>query len=192
MNRSAANPVVVLMLAIGTVCCLSGCDALGTSDVNTDSEGYERAIALLLPKRIEVQPFTRIASFNEDEVPDGISVYVRAVDQFGDPVKVAGTFLFELYSYRQASAERKGKRLEFWQTQILSEEDQLRYWDHTSQMYEFRLEVQQLQTDEGEPILARRKAVLLVTFNTPDGQHLTSQYIIEPKIPRGQDRIQDT
>ena len=180
-NTHRLNVTCTRLAVLAGLCWAAGCTEPAAPG---GPEHYEQALALLLPQRIQIQPFTRIASFDDDEVPDGISVYLRPVDQFGDPVKVAGTFLFELYRYRQASADRKGERLEFWETRILDENDQRRYWDHTSQMYEFPLEIQQLRTEEGRPILSRDKAVLLVTFNTPRGEHLESEYILEAKRPR--------
>ena len=53
------------------MCGAAGCNAPAASG---GPAHYEQALALLLPQRIQIQPFTRIASFNDDEVPDGISV----------------------------------------------------------------------------------------------------------------------
>ncbi len=177
-NKSSVR--IVLLVALFAAAATSFAAGCATGGNGAGLSATDPALALLMPRKVQIQPFTRIASFDSDEIPDGLSVYVRALDQFGDPVKVAGTFLFELYRYQPAHADRKGERLEFWETKILDEKDQLRYWDRTAQMYQFNLEVQQLQTETGRPVVGNNKAVLLMTFNTLNGRHLESEYVLEP------------
>ena len=150
----------------------SACDAPNSS-ININRSRQD-ALALLLPQRIRIQPFTRLSADAKE-----LLVYVRAEDQFGDPVKVAGTFNLELYSYRKASPDRKGKRIELWQADIRDRKDQLRYWDHTAQMYELRLRVEHLRSQADEGSLGGGKAVLMLTYTTDWGEHLEDEYVVE-------------
>jgi len=155
---------------------VSACDAPNSS-ININRSRQD-ALALLLPQRVRIQPFTRLSTDAKE-----LLVYVRAEDQFGDPVKVAGTFNLELYAYRIASPDRKGKRIELWQADIRDRKDQLRYWDHTAQMYELKLHIEHLRSQADDVSLGGGKAVLLLTYTTDWGEHLEDEYILELKRP---------
>jgi hypothetical protein len=161
----------------GLVAAAAGCRSPRTS--TGDTQAQQQALALLFPSRIRIEPFTRVTLDPSGGAPSDLHVYVRAEDQFGDPIKVAGTFNCELYTFKQASADPKGRRVELWRIDVLNEKDQRRYWDHTAQMYEFRLQIGQLFGQEGAPSVGNGKAVLLLTYNAPWGEHLESEYILE-------------
>jgi len=91
-------------------------------------------LSLLMPRQIRIQPFTKIKSFDADQVPDGILLVLRPTDEFGDPIKIVGHLYFELYAYKKASAERKGERIEFWERTLATAQDQKLYWDRTAQI----------------------------------------------------------
>lgn len=131
-------------------------------------------LSMLLPKQIKIQPFTKIKSFDVGGTPDGIAVVLRPTDQFGDPVKVVGQMYFELYTYKKASGERKGDRLEFWERTIATGEDQKLYWDRTSQMYEFPL-----AWTQGMPPAPNRKYILTATYRAPWGETFSDEYVME-------------
>jgi hypothetical protein len=141
-------------------------------------------VELLMPQRIElVEAFTGFESFNDDESVDGIEVLVRALDTFGDPVKIAGTIRFELYSFQQASGEPAGRRLcDPWEVTLVTQQDQKRYWNLVTGMYEMPLEL-----PDGFRSDARAgagKFVLEATYTTPLGTHMTDQ--CEISAPAGQ------
>jgi len=131
-------------------------------------------LSLMLPNAIEIQPFTKITSFNEDEVPDGILAVVRPVDRFGDPVKAAGRFYFELWTYVDASAERRGERLAFWERTIATEEEVRLYWNR-AQMYEFQL----AWTQGMAQLRPGRKFILAVTYRAPWDKGMEDEHVIE-------------
>lgn len=174
LRTDSARWLVCALCPVSVV--LAGCDAAQHDPV--DEAARRQALSLLLPARVRVQPFTRLS-------PDAreLLVYIRAEDQFGDPVKVAGTFNLELYSYRKASADRKGTRIELWQARILDRKDQLRYWDHTAQMYELHLHVAHLGEGDSLQGKAGGKAVLLLTYTTAWGEHLEDEYVFELTSP---------
>ncbi len=126
-------------------------------------------------RNVKVQPFTRLASFDDDELPDGLTVWVQALDAFGDPVKVVGDINFELYTFRNASGERKGDRLIFWERTIRSRGDQTTFWDRPSQMYHFELAWDEVPT-------AGEKYIIAVTLNTPDEKHFFDEYEVRFNI----------
>jgi hypothetical protein len=171
------TPAVLACVFPGAI----GCNEPGPV---TDAEARQQALALLLPQRVHIEPFTRVALSPTDKMPSELIVYVRAEDQFGDPVKVAGTFNVELYRFKKASGDPKGERIELWRIEVLNQDDQVRYWDHTAQMYEFRLQIRQLATESEARALKSDKAVLLLTYNTPWGEHLEDEYMLDLRAQR--------
>lgn len=131
-------------------------------------------LSLMLPESIRIQPFTKVASFNEDEVPDGILAIVRPLDQFGDPAKAAGIFFFELWTYVEASGERKGERLEFWEKTIDSADDIQLHWT-PAQMYEFQL----AWTKGAGVVQPGRKYVFSVGYRTPWDTNIYDEYVLD-------------
>jgi hypothetical protein len=149
------------------------CRSTGPDNVPTEAEELEM-LSLMLPHAIEIQPFTKIASFNDDEIPDGIVTVVRPVDRFGDPVKAVGRFYFELWTYVDASALRRGERLAFWERMIATEEEVRLYWNR-GQMYQFEL----AWTAGMEQLRPGRKFILAVTYRTPWGKGIEDEYVME-------------
>ena len=131
---------------------------------------------LLMPEEISIAPFTRVESFNDDDRPDGIALLLCPINVLGDPVNIVGTVRAELFEYVPASAIPQGTRLAMWEVSLTTKADQLKHWSSTTQMYEFRLEV------DSDVLPTSRKYVLVATYNTPLGTHLTDQYILELPI----------
>ena len=138
-----------------------GCRSTGPDHLPRERDRVEM-LSLMLPHEIKIQPFTKIKSFNDDRIPDGILAIVRPLDRFGDPVKAVGLFYFELWNYRDASGDRKGERLEFWEKTIDSENEVQLHWTR-AQMYEFQL----AWTKGAGAIQPDRKYLLTVTYRTP-------------------------
>ena len=133
----------------------------------------------MLPDRIQIQPFTSIRSFNDDEIPDGILLVLRPLDRFGDPVKAAGHFYFELWTYVNASGERKGERLAFWERDIENESEMQIYWTH-AQMFEFQL----AWAGQGaEQLRPGQKYVLTATWRTPFDETKRDEYVLDFHSP---------
>lgn len=130
--------------------------------------------ALLMPSKIEiVEPFTRVKSFDDDAIPDGIELLLQAVNSFGARgLMMVGDIRVALYEHVPASGDQKGRRLEHWQIPLSTAEQQLRHWNDITQMYEFLLRVDPL------PIALADQYVLAVTYNSPLGDHLTDECTI--------------
>lgn len=159
--------------------CLAGSGCRGGIDrIPTEQEKIDH-LRLMLPNKIEIQPFTSIRSFDEDNIPDGILLVLRPTDPFGDPVKAAGYFYFELWTYVNASQERKGERLAFWDRAINSESDMRTYWTH-AQMFEFQLAWLGQGLGSIEP---GRKFVLTATWRTPWDTTVRDEYVLEFDVP---------
>ena len=141
----------------------------------TDNAAHRRMLALLMPTRIEiVEPFTRVKSFDDDNIPDGIELLLQAVNSLDNPgLMIVGDLNVELYEYVPASADHKGRLLENWPIELSTDEHQRTYWNRLTQMYEFRLGVD----PTGAPAGGRH--VLAVTYNSPLGDHLTDEAVIE-------------
>ncbi len=138
-------------------------------------------LSLLMPARIEiVQPFTRVKSFDDDATPDGIELLLQGVNVLDNPgLMLAGKVRIELFEHIAGSADPKGRRFEHWDVELATAAEQRRYWNRLTQMYEFRLGVDLLRIPPGA------KYVLLVTYNSPLGEHLTDECVIEHRTPVG-------
>lgn len=135
---------------------------------------------LMLPTQIEIMPFTRIASFDKDEIPEGLLVVLRPADRFGDAVKAAGLFYFELYSFQRASGDPKGQRLAFWERNLDTPEEIVSHWTH-AEMYEFRLGWPEGATS----IRPGHKYVLTATYRTPWDETIPDEHILDFTVPPG-------
>jgi hypothetical protein len=137
------------------------------------------AMAMLLPTKIKIHSFTKIKPLFGSSLPNGIEVWLEPLDRFNDVVKIVGELHFELYTYRQASANRKGEQIEFWQVRIGSPGEQQRYWDRVARMYQFPL-----GWDYAPP--PGKKYVLLVTYLSPSDERLTDELELRFDIDRDQ------
>ena len=168
-------------IAIGGLAWLTaGCESSGGKYAFKDVSP-EDMYALLLPASVRIEPFTRPRSFDDDDIPDGIEVMVRPLDQFGDPVKAIGTYQVELYKFQPASGQNKGPRLQFWEVQVATAQQVRQFWDRTSQMFQFKLGVDRLDS-----FAPNQKYVLTVRYNSPQGEHLEHEYPFEFRPQRPQ------
>jgi len=164
-----------LFLSLGMWVC--GCQR-GIDRVPTQAEKVAD-LRLMLPNKIEIEPFTGIRSFDEDDTPDGILLVLRPVDSLGDPVKAAGHFYFELWTKEMASGESRGERLAFWERDIKNEHDMRLYWTH-AQMYEFQL----AWTGQGSgKIQPGKKFILRAAWRTPWDETVTAEHELDFNVP---------
>lgn len=141
--------------------------------VDADDPLVGAFIELMMPRRIEVQRYlTQPVSLAGDGQPDGLEMILAAQDAVGDPVKVVGTFHFELYTRRMASADKLGTRVAFWPVTIDSEESFVQYWDAFSRFYKFRLALEQ-------PPLPAGRYVVTARLLGPTGLKLYDEYEFE-------------
>jgi len=174
---SLRSPARMLPWCLSFCAAAVGCRSGGPTSLPTERERVEM-LALMLPERIAIQPFTRIKSFDQDDFPDGVVVILRPVDRFGDPVKAVGLFYFELWSYEQASGERKGQRLAFWERSIATADEVRLYWTR-AQMYEFQL----AWLAGAEDVPPGRKYILTATYRTPWDETIRDEYILDFQMP---------
>lgn len=134
----------------------------------------EAVMALLMPSRVEiVEPFTRAGSFDGDAQPDGIELLVQASNALDSPgLMVAGTMRVELYEFLPASGERKGRQLDQWVIELADKEQQRRYWNQVTQMYEFHLGV------DVQKVPVADQYMLAVTYSAPWGERLTDECVL--------------
>ncbi len=165
----------IILLVSTPLLVLSGC---ATAPMTQDAAQLH-ALSLLLPKRIEiVEPFTNVKSFDDDASPDGIELLLQAVNSLDNPGQmIVGEMRFELYEFVPASGDRRGRRLEYWDLALATEESQRDHWNQVTQMYEFRLRVDPavLPIDD--------RYVLAVTYNSPLGDRLSTDCLIEYRKP---------
>lgn len=179
---SPSKTILACLVAIMSLAFVAGCETSSLVAENYMPTDPERRsmLSLMLPKSVHIWSGTKIASFDDDQIPDGILAVVRPEDQFGDPVKAAGLFYFELWTYEKASAERKGRRLAFWNHMIDSAERLELHWT-PAQMYEFQLG----WTGGAEGIAPDESYLLTVTYRTPWGTQMQDQMRIDFNIPSG-------
>lgn len=171
MRRVIAIVAVVGAAVLGQ----SGCTS---TKVDLADPATRQMLSLLMPSQIIVEPFTGLKSFDDDDVPDGIEVVMRPVDTFGDPVKIAGHLVIEVYQCRPASGERQGRKIEQWDLELASTRDQHKYWNRVTQMYEMPLTL----GPEALALGAKDRFVIGITYTTPLGEHMIAEYVIEPPL----------
>lgn len=158
--------IAILLIVPVIACLMAGCEK--------KQPPVEQMVELLMPQQVRiVEAFTGFRSFDDDDVPDGIELLLQPVDSFGDPVKMAGTVRVELYEYLQASGNRDGRRLcDPWEVPLQTRDDQSKYWNNVTGMYEIPLEIPAGVTASGV------KFVLQVTYNSPLGTHMTDEAVL--------------
>jgi hypothetical protein len=168
-----------LGLAAAALYLIGGC-ARGEISETSGGPTAPELVSFYSPRSIKILPFTKARSFDEDGIPDGIAVSLQPRDGAGDPVKAYGTFLFELYGYRPATADHRGERLQSWEQRVVNLEDQKQFWQRVTATYEFQL------SWEGQPIPPQKRYLLAVSFQSPGGERLFDVYEFEFRLPPGQ------
>lgn len=154
---------------------LAGCER--RTDADPAACTPEEQLKLLLPAKIDVLPFTKVKSWDDDQIPDGIEVVLRPLDSFGDQTKAVGCFRFELYTYRKADSDIRGQRVGFWEENLNTRNAQSLHWDKITRTYRFRL----VWTGETP---RPGKYVLEVTYLAPSGLRLVDTYVLEARPPK--------
>lgn len=157
----------------------TGCTKTANVGEPISVDDQRKMLSLLMPARIEiVEPFTRVRSFDDDKTPDGIEVLLQAVNTLDNPgLMIVGDLLVELFEYVPASAKEEGRRLEHWDVEIATRKHQRRFWNQVTQMYELRLGVDPTAIPQGD------RYVLVVTYTSPLGDHLTDKCLIHFRTP---------
>jgi len=141
---------------------------MGCSSSDRRAENGDCIIPCFVPVAVHIQPsFSHIAPGDKDLSSSEIDVYVSLDDQFGDSVKAAGRYRFELFQYRPAAADPRGNRIEVEGIQQFDLSDiQLsqQHWDSTTQSYRFKLKLLELPA-------GKKQIVLQVTFFDLTGRH---------------------
>lgn len=175
LSKAAVLTVAFLVFLIATI---GGCgrgQLMGSAEEPT----AEEMVGYYSPRSIKLLPFTKPRSFDNDLIPDGIGVSLRTLDAAGDPVKAYGSFLFELYHYRTASQDHRGKLIQTWMQPVRDLEDQDRFWERVTDTYEFQL------SWEGNPIPTQKKFVLAASFQPgPGGDRLFDEHEFEFRVSR--------
>jgi hypothetical protein len=155
------------LLACFMLCAAAGCNGSPAGGTTVDED------ALFGPTAMRVHPiFTGVKDWTGDERADGVEVLIEFQDQFGDPTKAAGTLIFELYEYRIANPEPRGRRLvNPWIGSIVTLDEQRNRWNRTSRTYTFQLAYPEID--------AGRSYVLTATFNSSTGERFLDRAVLE-------------
>ncbi|MCK4628961.1 MAG: hypothetical protein KAT56_08150 [Sedimentisphaerales bacterium] len=104
-----------------------------------------------------------------------IETYVRLTDQFGDSLKALGRFHFELFEYRQAASDPRGRRFsingvqKFDLTEINANQQ---HWDSITGNYRFTLKL------PGVPDGPPKTVAMQVTFSADSGLRLEGILVV--------------
>ncbi len=165
------KPIVFVYPCLAVVVHVAGC---ATPPGSSDVAARREMLALLMPSRIEIiESFTRVKSFDDDAIPDGIELFLEAVNTLDNPgLMITGRIQAALYQYVPASGDQKGQRLQQWDIELDTVHQQRRYWNALTQMYEFRLGI------DPSRIPPASKYVLAVLYSSPLGEHLSDECIL--------------
>ncbi len=172
---SSVGWIVLSALAISVPACnpnsLSWLPTKGGSA--TATETIPPPINLMLPRTMEIHPFTQTAEFGPDDC--GIHARITARDADGDETKAYGDFRFELYIFRPQHSSKKGPRIAQWEVSINDPEQNLMHWDRHTRSYEFKL--------GGFPSIAKGTRLILVAVFS---SRFTPRIDTEREITAGQ------
>jgi len=142
-----------LPLVAGTLLLSAGCQGPAAS-VQLDNPELSAFVRLLMPAKIEIQHYlTKPFDFEGTGDADGLEVILTALDSFGDPVKCAGTFHFDLHTLRLASGDRLGPRIAHWPVTINSDQTLVQHWHRYGRCYRFPLKLRSGKLPPGRYIL---------------------------------------
>ncbi len=112
-------------------------------------------LSLLMPQEIQiVEAFTKFAALDKSDKVDGIELRLRPLDSFGDPIKIAGIVRAELYHRLPASGKREGMRVcPPWKISLSTEQDERKYWNPLTAMYEIPLKLPGGQPPDGQYVV---------------------------------------
>ena len=129
-------------------------------------------VNLLLPKSIGIHGFTKTRTFDQTGGIRGVDVRVEVFNAFHEAAKAFGSFRFEVYTFKSNSLDPRDELRGIWEVEpsLLDPRENMRYWNRSQQMYEFKL-----QWDK--PIPVGRKFVLVAVFTSPFTPRLTAQRI---------------
>jgi hypothetical protein len=145
-------------------------------DVSLPEQTSEGETELFDPAVMRIHPvFTQIKDFGTDGKPDGVEALLEFQDQFSDPTKASGVVLFELFEYRRAQPDPRGRRLALWSTTVTSLQEQRQRWNRTSRTYTFQLDCQDLRPDSNY--------VLTATFQSSTGIRFFDRTILRATAP---------
>lgn len=163
--RGTIQNSVLVALAFGQCACQAE-----RATISADSPEMTSFLNIILPRKIEIQHYlTQTRAFQGDGVANGVEVILAAKDAFGDDVKSAGSFNFELFSQRIASGDKFGKRVGFWTIEVSTEAAQKMYWDRLSRFYQFKLVLDEGRLEPGDYILTAQ-------LTPPTGDKLFDEY----------------
>lgn len=133
------------------------------------------------PLTMRVYPSTR---FIREKGRPILEARVELLDEMGDPVKAAGTLVFELVSGDSTRRRDVGQRLYKWDEEspgqplsLMTLADQEKFYDPITRAYLFRLTLQDLKP-------SRQTVTLEITLTQPDGTRLTARKVFEPSPVR--------
>ncbi len=165
------------VLALGGLLAIAGCERGEVTEV-AEGPSMEELVFFYSPVELKILPFTKPKSFDDDALPDGLGVSLRTFDADGDTVKAYGTFVFELYAYRPASADHRGELLRQWTQSVTDPKSQKQFWERVTTTYEFQL------SWEGEPLRPEQRYIITATFQAPGAKRLFDDYEFEFRVRR--------
>jgi hypothetical protein len=127
--------------------------------------------------KVYLQPaFTKAYLAKSGLSGDGyIEACVELRDQFGDPIKAPGKFRFEIFKYRPAFADPRGKRFALNGIQIVDLENieiNQQHWNPITRSYKMTLQLPDLSRDAS-------RFVLQVTFSLSENYRLQDLLTLE-------------
>jgi hypothetical protein len=154
---------------------LSACASTSTPQPRTAEEEQ-----LFGPVSMKLDTFSKVKSWNSDNVPNGIEALIEFDDRFGDRIKASGVVIFELYDYRPYWPDPRGARLANpWTASLTTYDDQKAHWEAASGAYLFRLAYDQAAWNHDY--------VLTATFQSAAGTRFFSRIVLQRQQPENRE-----
>lgn len=171
-----ATTAVMAVMAMVAATAMSGCQSGGGKGAGFTTAGpvginVPKPLDLLLPQSIRIHPFTSVRMLDEAKGTKGLEVRIEALDAYQENTKAFGDVRFELYRYREQSADPRGKMVNSWDVSIMNPKENLVHWDRITRAYIFKLQLFE-KVPQGQPL------VLVAVYSSPFTKRMTAQYVI--------------
>ena len=157
--------IFVMALAVCSVA-LIGCQPKGPATPKT-SDREATGEAGWQPKAVALRIYPSTRFVREQDTPI-LEARIEMFDQMGDSIKASGQLRFELFAAGHAPGIDVGRLLYSWDIDLLTLDEQKRYYDPITRAYLLRLRLD-------SSAITRREVLLRVTFQVGDEARLIDE-----------------
>lgn len=155
-----------LIVALGV---LAGCEFKGDLIGSGQPADGANGVWKIKATRLRVYPSTRFVRI-EDQLL--LEARIEFLDELGDSIKAAGTFVLEVFDAERPVDAVDAKRLFAWRVPMLTRESNAEFYDPVTRAYFLRLSTDKLPDKQ-------KKVVFKVSFDRPGERVLSVSSVVK-------------